>query len=222
MGALIPKQYLYLEGQPVIAHTLKALSASWLVNEIVVAVPPADVEMFERDIIRRYSLSSLCHVVAGGTDRQKSVRNALAALSGVNEIVLVHDGVRPFVTAEEIHSVARAAMEHGAATLGVCPKETVKQIDISGFVTATPDRSFVCLIQTPQAFKLSVLREAHDVAEKDGFIGTDDCTLVERLGLPVKVVEGSYENIKITTADDLEFARLLLMRRTGYQERERV
>lgn len=233
MGAAVRKQYLDLCGMPIVARSMAALASSGAVGEIVAAVPPGDEERFERDIVDRYSLSSLCElgcsVVAGGASRQASVERALSAVSGEYDVVVVHDAARPLVGAKQVWSAVEAAVEWGAATCAVAPSDTVKRAtarrgagacdshsacDASAardplFVAETLDRSELRMIQTPQAFKLSVLREAHKLS--GDFTATDDCALVERLGLPVAVVPGSYRNIKITTPFDLAVAETLLV-----------
>ena len=218
MGADVPKQYLDLGGMPIVVRSIAALASSGAVGEIVAAVPPGDEKQFERDIVHRYSLSSLfergCTVVAGGSSRQASVTRALAAVSGEYEIVVVHDAARPLVTAGEVWAAVEAAMEWGAATCATAPTDTVKSVRpakthrAAHFVVETLDRSRLRMIQTPQAFKLSVLREAHE--HSNGSPTTDDCALVERLGLPVAVVPGSPRNIKITNPLDLAVAEALL------------
>lgn len=218
MEAEVPKQYLDLGGMPIVVRSIAALASSGAVGELVAAVPPGDEQQFERDIVHRYSLSSLfergCTVVAGGASRQASVARALGAVSGEYEIVLVHDAARPLVTADEVWAAAEAAEEWGAATCATLPTDTVKtvttaQMDRAAYlVMETLDRSRLRMIQTPQAFKLSVLREAH--AASGDFAATDDCALVERLGLPVAVVPGSRRNIKITNPPDLAVAEALL------------
>ncbi|MDD2201472.1 MAG: 2-C-methyl-D-erythritol 4-phosphate cytidylyltransferase [Firmicutes bacterium] len=219
MGATVPKQYLQLRGVPIVARTISRLALSGVVDEIIISVPPGDENAFERDIVERYSLSSLCKctVVAGGADRQESVWRALRVVlehqdAESSHMVLVHDGVRPLVSKAEIVSVVEAAKVHGAAACAVPPKDTVKLVGDDGLVAMTPDRSRLCLVQTPQAFRLLTLRRAHERAEEEGYVGTDDCSLVERLGLPVALTPGSYENIKITTMDDLALAEILLAR----------
>ncbi|MGI6132636.1 MAG: 2-C-methyl-D-erythritol 4-phosphate cytidylyltransferase [Bacillota bacterium] len=218
MGAAVPKQYLDLGGVPIVVRSIAALASSGAVGEMVAAVPSGDEERFEREIVRRYSLSSLfergCTVVAGGSSRQASVTRALGAVSGEYEIVVVHDAARPLVTAGEVWAAVEAAMEWGAATCATAPTDTVKSVmaatthRAAHFVAETLDRSRLRMIQTPQAFKLSVLREAHE--HSNGSPATDDCALVERLGLPVAVVPGSRRNIKITNPLDLAVAEALL------------
>ncbi len=222
MGAAVPKQYLHLGGMPIVVRSIAALAASGALGELVAAVPPGNEKQFERDIVHRYSLSSLfergCTVVAGGASRQASVACALGAVSGEYEIVLVHDAARPLVTTGEVWAAVEAAEEWGAATCATSPTDTVKavmpaQMDgatcrATHIVAETLDRSHLRMIQTPQAFKLSVLRAAHEAS--GGVAATDDCALVERLGLPVAVVPGSPRNIKITNPIDLAVAEALL------------
>ena len=218
MGAAVPKQYLHLGGMPIVVRSIAALAASGALGELVAAVPPGDEKQFERDIVHRYSLSSLfergCTVVAGGASRQASVARALGAVSGEYEIVLVHDAARPLVTAREVWAAVEAAEEWGAATCATSPTDTVKTVmpvqmdEATHIVAETLDRSHLRMIQTPQAFKLSVLRAAHEAS--GGVVATDDCALVERLGLPVAVAPGSPRNIKITNPIDLAVAEVLL------------
>jgi len=217
MGAAVPKQYLDLGGVPIVVRSIAALAASGAVGEVVASVPPCDEGQFERDIVNRYSLSSLfergCTVVAGGPSRQASVAHALEAVSGEYEIVMVHDAARPLVTAREVWAVVEAAMEWGAATCAIQPTDTVKSVRAAGahavsFVAETLDRRCLRMIQTPQAFRLSVLRDAHEGS--GDLAATDDCALVERLGLPVAVVPGSRRNVKITNPLDLAVAEALL------------
>lgn len=226
MGVEVPKQYLDLGGMPIVVRSIAALASSGALGELVAAVPPGDEEQFERDIVHRYSLSSLfergCTVVAGGASRQASVARALRAVSGEYEIVLVHDAARPLVTASEVWAAVEAAEEWGAATCAVAPTDTVKTITAAQLdraahlVGETLDRSHLRMVQTPQAFQLSVLRQAHEASGE--FEATDDCALVERLGLPVAVVQGSRRNIKITNPLDLAAAEALLVSEANEME----
>ena len=219
MGAAVPKQYLDLGGVPIVARSIAALASSGAVGEIVAAVPPGDEQRFERDIVHRYSLFSLfergCTVVAGGASRQASVARALEAVSGEYDIVVVHDAARPLVTAGEVWAAVEAAARWGAATCAVRPIDTVKSVmtpssgtGAADFVAETLDRSRLRMIQTPQAFRLAILRQAH--GSSGDCVATDDCALVERLGLPVAVVPGSRRNIKITNPLDLAVAGAML------------
>jgi 2-C-methyl-D-erythritol 4-phosphate cytidylyltransferase len=159
-----------------------------------------------RRLVARHRVPRVLAVVAGGAERQESVALGLAAVPDAAEWIVVHDAVRPFVTAELIARVLDAARRHGAATCGVETRETVKRVRES-LVDATVDRAGLWLTQTPQAFRRALLEEAHEKARRDGYLGTDDAGLVERLGMPVAMVRGLPGNLKITTADDLATAR---------------
>ena len=203
MGAAISKQYLPLDGVPVLARSLLALDAVSAISDIALVCGADDVELC-RGLADRYRISKLRAIVPGGSERQQSVYAGLGQLG--NEWVIVHDGVRPFIVEDDVVRCWQAAVEHGAAVLAVPVKETVKVADPEQFVLHTPDRSSLWAIQTPQAFRREQLLQAHREAERAGFAGTDDAMLIERLGLPVKLVQGSYANIKITTPDDLLWA----------------
>lgn len=208
MGAARPKQYLALDGVPLLARTLALLAGA---VDGVVVVAPADHLAATRRLVARHGVPRVLDVVAGGAERQESVALGLAAVPDAVEWVVVHDAVRPFVTADLIARVLDAARRHGAATCGVEIRETVKRVRDS-LVDATIDRAGLWLTQTPQAFRRALLWEAHDKARRDGYLGTDDAVLVERLGMPVAMVRGLPSNLKITTPDDLAAARRWLVR----------
>jgi len=205
VGGRRPKQFLRVRGVPLLVLTLRALAAAREVAGIVVAAPPRAVET-TRALLERYGIPRLVGVVAGGRERQESVWLGLQALAADAEIVVVHDAVRPFITRALIDAVIDGARCHGAAVCGLPVRETVKRVR-EGRVEATVDRVALWTIQTPQAFRAALLREAHDKARRDGFVGTDDAMLVERLGHPVRVVPGLAGNVKITTPEDLRRAR---------------
>jgi 2-C-methyl-D-erythritol 4-phosphate cytidylyltransferase len=209
MGGARAKQFLELEGKPILARTVQRFDSSPEVDEIVLAVAEPEREAVA-EMLRPYGFSKIRAIVAGGRERQDSVWSALGACT--SDIVLVHDAVRPFVTHALIGALATAAVQTGAAVAAVAPKETIKMGDGAGSVLSTPDRALLWVAQTPQAFARSLLVEAFRQAQKDGFYGTDDATLVERLGVKVALVEGSYDNIKITTPEDLEIAVRILAR----------
>ncbi|HPT78411.1 MAG TPA: 2-C-methyl-D-erythritol 4-phosphate cytidylyltransferase [Candidatus Atribacteria bacterium] len=213
MGSSILKQYIMLGDKPVLAHTLSAFDRAGSVDCMILAVSPDEKEYIEKEIIKRYGIEKPVFYAPGGRERQESVANALHSV-GNCDIVVVHDGVRPLVTPDVIEETIQAARQYGAAAAGMPVKDTIKEIDPAGFAVNTPDRSILWLIQTPQAFKLRLLEEAHKKAAEDGFLGTDDSSLVERLGHPVKLVEGGYGNIKITTPEDVDLA-LHMMRNRG-------
>ncbi|MBW4084687.1 2-C-methyl-D-erythritol 4-phosphate cytidylyltransferase [Paenibacillus sp. S150] len=203
MGTAESKQYLLLQGKPIIVHTLEVFQRHHLISEIVLVTGEEDVERC-REWIRTYKLDKVASVVAGGLERQHSVHLGLRNLK--TAWAMVHDGVRPFVQEKEITACYEQAREIGASVLAVPVKDTIKQVDREGKVVSTPDRRSLWAIQTPQTFRLSELLAAYQSAELDGFLGTDDSSLAERCGIPVAVVEGSYANIKITTPEDLDFA----------------
>jgi 2-C-methyl-D-erythritol 4-phosphate cytidylyltransferase len=208
LGSRTPKQFLRLATAPILVVTVGRFARHRAVGSIVVAVPPAHVRRTERllaPIRRRRAIM----VVAGGKERQDSVRSGLAAAPRSSEIILVHDAVRPFVTAGLIDEVVDAARRHGAAICGVPVTETVKRV-VNGIVATTLDRNGLWAVQTPQAFRAGLLREAHARAYRDGFQGTDEAMLVERLGHPVRMIRGHADNLKITTPADLRRARGLV------------
>jgi 2-C-methyl-D-erythritol 4-phosphate cytidylyltransferase len=206
----VSKQYLLLGDRPILAHTLALFERHPLVKRIVMTVPADDLDFCRKAIVERYGFAKVSALVAGGTERQDSVRNGLEACSAAAEdIVLIHDGVRPFVTAETITAAVAAAQECGACVVGVPVKDTVKQV-VGDLIVATPERKSLWLAQTPQAFRYALIRAAHRAAVADGFTGTDDAGLVERLGRPVAMVAGNYRNIKITTPEDLLIAGAFL------------
>ncbi len=203
------KQFMQLEGEPVLVHTVRKFVACPLVTEVVIALRGEDLEWVEF-VIQAQSFTKPVRCVAGGDSRQQSVKNALASLGGDVEVVAVHDAVRPFVAPETIVQVLEEAARTGAAIVGIVPVDTVKQMQ-RHTVRATLNRERLVLAQTPQAFRTDVLRRAFEKACEDGFIGTDESSLVERLeNVEVTVVLGSDRNIKITRASDIELARLFL------------
>lgn len=204
MGSRRPKQYLRLGRAPILVATLRALGRARSLAGIVVAVPAAHVAATRR-LLARARVPKILDVVAGGADRQESVWRALQRVPEDARFVVVHDAVRPFVTADLVERV-RAAAAGGAATCGMPVRDTVKRVT-DGAVAATVPRQGLWLTQTPQAFARDLLWEAHDKARRDGFAGTDDAVLVERLGTPVAMVPGLAQNLKITTPDDLRTAR---------------
>lgn len=210
MGTLESKQYLLLQDKPIIIHTLEVFSRMPLVKEIVLVTGKEDVERAQ-EWVQQYHLDKVCKVIAGGSERQHSVYKGLLELQ--TEWVMVHDGVRPFVDPVDIQECYEVALRTGAAVLAVPVKDTIKIVDESGIIVETPDRQSLWAIQTPQTFRVSDLLRSHQEAQRSGFLGTDDSMLVERIGIPVTVVKGSYSNIKITTPDDLEYAAFIEIRK---------
>ena len=213
MGGAIPKQFLALGGEPLILQSLLALQAARVVDQIILAVPSADIDYCQREIVAKHRFTKVTKVVAGGAERQDSVRHALADVPPGTEIVLVHDAVRPFLTQEMIDAVVAAAKKHGAAIVALPMRDTVKQVGPDGMIERTVDRTPLWLAQTPQAFRRDWIQEAHRKAQAEGVRATDDAFLVEWLGHAVAVVEGSGENIKVTRPEDLVIGEAILASR---------
>ena len=212
MGTEESKQYLRLLDKPVIVHTVERFQAMPECETIAWVTSAQDMPRCE-DWVREYGLDKVRDIVAGGKERQHSVYAGLQALQARGlDYVLIHDGVRPFVDPGKVKACFTTAREHEASVLAVPVKDTIKQVNGDGVITATPDRRSLWAIQTPQAFRLSICMSAHEQAELEGFIGTDDAMLVERMGVPVHVVEGDYTNIKLTTPDDLDWAAWWMLR----------
>jgi len=213
MGRELSKQYLALGGMPLLVHTLNVFERCPVVDALLVVVPPSDVKAVRTEMLPRWSLKKLAGIVPGGKERQDSVRAGIEALDRETELVVIHDAVRPFITVELIENCIRAAAEEGAATVGVPVKDTVKEVGADGRVMRTCDRNLLWLTQTPQAFRRDIIENAHRAAVRDGYRGTDDTSLVERLGIAVRMIRGDYGNIKITTPEDLVIAEALLATR---------
>ena len=209
-GAELPKQFIPLGGKPLLVHCAQCFEQSDRVNEVVIVVPSEWVEYTQSEIVQKFQLQKVSQVIAGGSERQLSVLNGLNALSKQPDIVVVHDGVRPFTTVELIEEVITTASESGAAIAALHCSDTVKKASSLHTIEETLPREDIWLAQTPQAFRYDILREAIDKAFEDGFLGTDESLLLERIGIEVKLVEGSKYNIKITTAEDLEIGELIL------------
>lgn len=214
MGSERPKQFLALEGKPVLQVTLEKFQGCQAIDAIIAVVPSADVDYCKREIVEKHHLGKVRKVIAGGPKRQDSVRLGIEASGGEYGLVLIHDGVRPLIPPDLIKRVVASAKKDGAVVAALPAKETVKEVDEKGLVTRTYDRQRVWLVQTPQVFRYRDILDAHRRALEQGWEGvTDDSLLMEKMGIPVKVIEGSEENIKITTPHDLELARRILQMR---------
>jgi 2-C-methyl-D-erythritol 4-phosphate cytidylyltransferase len=217
MAGSQPKQFLALDGIPILIHSLRAFASVARVTAIYVAVRQTEMERVQNQIAE-YGFASRVRVVEGGDNRQESVSHALAALPAeAEDIVLVHDAVRPLIDAATIERTIDAVIEHGAAIVGMPAVDTIKQVERTAhgaLITSTIPREFIVLAQTPQGFRYGLLKSAFAEAQADGFIGTDEASVVERAGLPVAVVHGSQVNLKITQPGDLELAEFYLSQRT--------
>jgi 2-C-methyl-D-erythritol 4-phosphate cytidylyltransferase len=216
MAASQPKQFLELNGLPILVHSLRAFAAVPRVAAIYVAVRRNEMERVEAQVAE-FGFVGRVHVVEGGDSRQESVVNALAAINCQDDdIVLVHDAVRPLIDTATIERTIDAVVKHGAAIVGLPAIDTVKQVERTAhgaLVTSTIPREFVVLAQTPQGFSCGLLRRAFAEATADGFVGTDEASVVERAGHPVAVVVGSQVNLKITQPGDLALAEFYLHQR---------
>jgi 2-C-methyl-D-erythritol 4-phosphate cytidylyltransferase len=204
------KQFHFLGGKPILAHTLDKFETSPLVRSIRLVVGQEDMDYCLKEIIEKYKCQKVSQIVPGGKRRQESVKNGIDSLPRDTDIVVIHDGVRPFVTQAMIEDSIHSAVRYGAVVLAMPVKETIKVSHPDGTVLKTLDRESLWQIQTPQTFQVNVIKEAYSRATEDGFIGTDDASLVERLGGKVHILPGSYTNIKITTLEDLLLANLFL------------
>ncbi len=203
------KQFMLLDGQPILVHTIRKFIASPRITEIVVALRAEDIE-WARELLSKESQTKPIRLVEGGESRQQSVENALNSLSPDTDLVAIHDAVRPFIDLAIIEKVIEQAAETGAAIVGIVPVDTVKQVHLNK-VRQTLTRERLILTQTPQVFRYDLLKKAFEKAREDQFTGTDESSLVERLEqIEVSVVPGSDRNIKITRPTDMELARLLL------------
>ena len=209
MKADINKQFLKLQNKEVIAHTIDKFYNNENIGEIIVVVREDEAEFFKINIIEKYGYKNR-KIAFGGSERQDSVYNGLKMVDENCKIVLIHDGARPFVNNETIDSAIESAKENKCVIVGVPVKDTIKVIDENNNVCDTPDRSTLWSIQTPQVFDFSLIMKAHEKAREDNYYGTDDSMLVEYFGQKVKVVEGSYNNIKITTPEDLKIGEEIL------------
>ncbi len=207
------KVFLTLAGVPVLVHTLRRFSAVSDVDELVIATGKNETETVRAMLEGETGLKPW-KLVEGGSERQYSVLNGLRAIDAKADIVLVHDAARPFVSRETIEAVIRAAKETGAAIAAVPEKNTIKVVE-DGIVVSTPPRSSLWAVQTPQGFRRELLERANAQAEADGFLGTDDASLVERIGAPVAVVSGDYHNIKVTTPEDMVIGEAFLAQKEG-------
>lgn len=217
MAGREPKQFLSLDGAPILIHSLRAFAAVPRVTAIYVAVRKQEMERVEAQIAD-FGFANRVTVVEGGEKRQESVANALRALPAQpDDIVLVHDAVRPLIDAATIERTIDAVAENGAAIVGLPAIDTIKQVERTAhgaIITATIPREFIVQAQTPQGFRYGLLKNAFAEAAADGFVGTDEASLIERAGQPVHVVPGSQVNLKITQPGDLELAEFYMRQRT--------
>lgn len=205
----INKQFIKLEGKEIIVHTLDKFYKNENIDDIVIVIKESEEKYFLDNIINKYGFNNV-KLAYGGKERQDSVYNGIKKLNIGCDIVLVHDGARPFVNEGIIKRSIDEARENNAVVVGVPVKDTIKVVNTDGNIVDTPNRSLLWAVQTPQSFKYEVITKAYEDAYNNNYYGTDDAMLVERIGYTVKMVEGSYDNIKITTEEDLHFGIQIL------------
>jgi 2-C-methyl-D-erythritol 4-phosphate cytidylyltransferase len=210
MSNTVRKQYIALDGVPILSCTLSVFDRCDLIDRIIMAVPKDDIDYCRNEIMPAAGIKKEVILVIGGARRQDSVYNSLITIEADDDIVLIHDGVRPFVNLEHIVACIKGAQKHGACILGIPAFDTIKQVNAKNEIVDTRMRDNLWLAQTPQAFQLELIKRAHEIAKQEGFTGTDDASLVERLGGIVKIIPGSRSNIKITNQEDLKLAQALL------------
>ncbi len=215
MGVGTPKQFLMLGGVPMMLHALRVLDRTPGVTEVILVVPKEERDRALAEVVERYGLKKVLKVVPGGATRQESVQHGLNEVDEDVEIVVVHDAVRPFITEDRIERSIEAARKHGGAIVAVPMKDTPKQAGPDRLIQRTLDRTDLWLAQTPQTFRRALVAEAYRKAAIAHVHATDDAALVERLGHKVAIVEGSWENIKITTPEDMILAEAILAARKG-------
>jgi len=210
MQVPLRKQYLSLAGLPILSRTLTVFDNCDQIDQIYLVIPADDFDFCLENVLGPLKLTRKIHLVAGGPRRQDSVYNGLLQVDPDCNIVVIHDGVRPFVPTDKLIASINGARQSGACILGLPAYDTLKQADTSDFIVATLQRDSIWLAQTPQTFRYDLIKKAHEKAIRDGYRGTDDASLVERLGEPVKIICGSRTNIKITNPEDLEIAKSLI------------
>lgn len=210
MGSAISKQFIDIKGRPIIYYTLKKFSENKKIDNIIVVLPEDEVKYFKENILKKYELR-INKIVIGGKERQDSVYNALKSLKNSStDIVLIHDGARPFISERIINEGIKFAEIYGAAAPGVMPKDTIKVKNEKNFSIDTPNRANLVSIQTPQVFKFDEILECHEKIRYNGEKVTDDTMVVEKYGYSVYLYDGEYTNIKVTTPEDLILAERLI------------
>jgi 2-C-methyl-D-erythritol 4-phosphate cytidylyltransferase len=210
MGTEVPKPFIEIAGRSILGHTIEKFIGIEGLGQIIIVASAQNVPLVKK-ILSQYSRSNVKFlVIEGGKERQDSISNALKHVDENADLIMVHDAVRPLVETQQIMECIKSALESGAAVLGVPVRDTIKRVDNEGFVDSTPDRSELWQIQTPQIFKRRLLIEAYEKAMNEGFVGTDDSSLVENAGVQVKVVKGDVRNFKLTYPTDLKVAEQII------------
>ena len=214
MNTKTRKQYLEINNKPILLFTLESFQNHSEIDEIILVCPKSDINFIKENILEKSNFSKITSIVAGGDQRQDSVTNGLQSVSEQADIILVHDGVRPFISNEHISKIIETLKNEDAAVIAVPVKDTIKEVE-NGKVVQTPDRSKLWSIQTPQGMKADIFRTCYEKLKSAPFLGTDEAMIAEKFNYSVNIVEGSYTNIKITTPEDLQIATLFLGRNHG-------
>ncbi len=212
MKSKMNKQYLLLKNKPIVARTIEKFESNKYINEIIVVTTEDEKEYCKVNVVEKYNFKKVKAIVSGGLERQDSVYNGLKGCSKETQIVLIHDGVRPFIKNQEISHIIQETLDKKACVTGVKVKDTIKIVDSDNNIIDTPNRENLWAVHTPQAFEYNLILDAHEKCRREGWTVTDDSMLVEKLGIKVKMIEGSYDNIKITSPEDLYVAESILER----------
>lgn len=207
MGSKINKPFLAIGNKPILAYAIEKFENTPYVDEIIVVLREDEIEYGRREIVKKYAYKKVSKLIRGGRERQDSVYNGILALNQNSDIVLTHDGARPFIREETIKEAIEAVLKYDACVVGVKVKDTIKAVNGEDMVHHTPKRSELWQAQTPQCFKKELILRGYELAVKERILATDDSGLVERLGQDIKMIHGTYDNIKITTPEDLIIAQ---------------
>jgi len=210
MNISVNKQFIDISGKPLIARTIEKFQNLKFINEIIVVVGEDEIDYCKKNIIERYNFTKVSKIIAGGSERQESVYNGIKNVNSSSEIIMIHDGARPFIPDDIVYNAIEETKKNDATVVAVPVKDTIKIVSEKGFIEKTLDRSVIWSMQTPQTFKKDLIVMAHEKALKNNFLGTDDSVLAEQVGYQVKIVKGSFLNIKITTQEDLITAEAII------------
>lgn len=213
MNSTVSKQFIFIGGKPILAYTIDAFEKSSLIDKIVLVINEAEIEKCKKIIVNKYNYKKLMKIVPGGKERQNSVFNGLKVLPSETNLVAIHDGARFLITPDIIDRAVRDAYDSNGVIVAMPIQDTIKETNSNKIISKTFNRNRLWAAQTPQVFPYSIIMKAHEKAREDNFLGTDDASLVERLGYEVDIVRGSVENIKITTNFDLILAEIILNKR---------
>lgn len=213
MNSTVSKQFIFIGGKPILAYTIDAFEKSSLIDKIVLVINEAEIEKCKKIIVNKYNYKKLIKIVPGGKERQNSVFNGLKVLPSETNLVAIHDGARFLITPDIIDRAVRGAYDSNGVIVAMPIQDTIKETNSNKIISKTFNRDRLWAAQTPQVFPYSIIMKAHEKAREDNFLGTDDASLVERLGYEVDIVRGSVENIKITTNFDLILAEIILNKR---------